>query len=112
MCVVSMVGDHYNDKWKDLYNQQPTITQPIPVYPSVITVGDNTPIGTNNIFPTREEFDALKKEVEEMKKLLIKAKIYDEKNNEPNCEMEEKITLLKKVAELVGISLNDVFVKK
>lgn len=47
-----------------------------------------------------------------MKQLLIKAKIYDEKNNEPNCEMEEKIILLKKVAELVGVNLEEVFKNK
>jgi hypothetical protein len=44
-----------------------------------------------------------------MKKLLIKAKIYDEQNNEPNCEMEDKIALLKRVADMVGVSLDDIF---
>lgn len=98
MCVVSMIGDHYNDKWRDLDLlknwPQPSTTQTY--YPPQVS---------------REEFDRLKAEVEEMKKLLIKAKIYDEENNEPNCEMEDKVALLKKVAEMVGVSLDDIFKK-
>lgn len=92
MCVVSMIGDHYNDKW----NQPP--------YQQIFT-------STNLSNISRAEFDALKKEVEEMKQLLIKAKIYDEKNNEPNCEIEEKMETLRKIAELMGVDLNDVLKK-
>jgi len=86
-----MIGDHYNHKW----NQ--------PNYQQYFT-------NIHNI--SREEFNTLKKEVEEMKQLLIKAKIYDEKNNEPNCEIENKIATLKKIAELMGVNLNDVFKEK
>jgi hypothetical protein len=91
MCVVSFVGDHFQQKW----------TQPI--YQTAFT---NIPE------ITKAEFDALKKEVEEMKALLIKAKEYDEKNNEPNCEIEEKMKFLKEVAKLVGIDLDEVLKKK
>jgi hypothetical protein len=92
MCVVSMIGDHYSDKWKDLGQFKNPLVNPIQV--------------------SRQEFDKLKAEVEEMKKLLIKAKLYDEQNNEPECEVEDKVALLKKVAELVGVSLEDVFGKQ
>jgi hypothetical protein len=44
-----------------------------------------------------------------MKQLLIKAKIYDEKNNEPNCEIEDKVATLKRIAELMGVDLSEVF---
>lgn len=94
MCVVSFIGDYYKDKWE----QKPNF----PTYPT----GTYFPAG-----PSQQEFDQLKKEVLEMKELLIKAKIYDEKNNEPNCEMEDKIEFLKQVAKLVGIDLDDVFKK-
>jgi len=96
MCVVSMIGDHYNDKWKDFNFDKinPYSTGPY-IEPTV----------------SKKEFDALKKEVQEMKQLLIKAKIYDEQNNEPNCEMEEKVALLKRVAEMVGVDLNEIFKK-
>ena len=57
---------------------------------------------------SREEFDALKKEVADMKELLKRAKAYDERNGEPNCEIDEKMDLLRRVAKLVGVSLDDV----
>ena len=91
MCVVSMIGDHFNDKFKQPYYQQ---------------------IWTTSGHPTQEEFDELKNQVEEMKALLKKAKIYDEENNEPNCEMEDKMALLRKVAEAVGVDLDDVLNNK
>ena len=92
MCVVSMIGDHY-DKWRGPYQ------------PKIIDTG------TTYTFTgvSQAEFEALKKEVEEMKELLKKAKIYDEKNNEPDCEMESKIAFLKKIAEAVGVDLEEVF---
>jgi len=90
MCTVSMIGDHFNDKWNSPYYQQTF---------------------TNLSLISKQEFDALKKEVEDMKQLLIRAKIYDEKNNEPNCEIEEKIETLRKIADLMGVDLNDVFKK-
>ena len=91
MCTVSMIGDHFNDKWK-----QPPYRQ----------------IFTNIPDVSRAEFEALKKEVEEMKALLKRAKEYDEKNNEPNCEIEEKMAMLRKFADAVGIDLDDVIKKK
>jgi hypothetical protein len=53
----------------------------------------------------------LKKEVEEMKELLKRAVEYDERNNEPHCEIEEKVEVLKKVAELLGVDLDSIFKK-
>lgn len=91
MCTVSMIGDHFNEKWK-----QPPYQQ----------------IFTNIPDVSRAEFEALKKEVEEMKALLKRAKEYDEKNNEPNCEIEEKMAMLRKFADAVGIDLDDVIKKK
>lgn len=94
-----MVGDFYKDKWSDWpYNK------PSPPNPSDYRQIFNPP-------PTIEEFNKLKKEVEEMKELLKRAKLYDELNNEPHCEMEDKVELLKRVAKLVGISLEDIFGK-
>jgi hypothetical protein len=104
-----MISDHYQDKWN------PGNPYPYnPFHPSPTTAPSKTDLTNFIINPkiTRSEFDALKKEVEEMKQLLIKAKIYDEKNNEPNCEMENKIEFLKQVAAFVGVSLEDVFSTK
>ena len=89
MCVVSMIGDHYGER---IPQQYPWTTQPnINTYPT-------HPV-------SREEFEALKHDIEEMKALLIKAKIYDEEHGEPDCEMEEKVEMLKRIAEFVGVDL-------
>lgn len=56
-----------------------------------------------------EKYDELKKTVEEMKELLIKEKLYDERNNEPDCPMEEKVELIKRVARMVGVDLDEVY---
>lgn len=98
MCVVSMIGDHYHNKWRDpgyqdLFKQ---ITQP--------THAD--------LKKVEDKIEALRKEVKEMKELLKRAKIYDEKNNEPNCEIEQKLETLRKVAELVGVNLDELIGSK
>lgn len=95
MCVMSMVGDHYNDKWKDKQWTWPSIN-PSVGYPPLNTV-------------SKQEFDALKAEVLEMKLLLLRAAEYDKRTDQPHCEMEEKVALLKRVASMVGVSLEDVF---
>lgn len=97
MCVVSMVGEHYTDKWKRLYEpyQQP--------------INENKWEKLLQIPPSKKEFDELKKEVEEMKLLLLRAKLYDEKNNEPECEIDEKVRILKAVAKLFDVDLSEIF---
>lgn len=95
MCTVSMIGDHFNEKWQDIK---------WPQYPNVLpnTVTHYVPS------PSRAEFEALKKEVLEMKELLKRAVKYDEDNGQPHCEQDEKIAMLKKIAGWVGVSLDDV----
>ena len=58
---------------------------------------------------SRKEFEELKAEVTALKDLLIAAKIYDEKTGQPNCEKEEKIALLKNLADQLGIDMSEVF---
>lgn len=57
----------------------------------------------------KEDHDKLLEELKEMKRQLEEAKRQDIANNEPDCEMEDKVVLLKKVAEIMGIDLGDVF---
>ena len=106
MCAVSMVGDYYKEKWGKLPIQQPWIAP----YPDTYPYPQQTqpfPSG-----PSQKVFDDLKKEVQEMHELLRRAKLYDEQTGQPDCEMEDKVALLKKIAEMVGIDLSDVFGKK
>lgn len=107
MCTVSMVGDFWHDRWQDPLKQSPTN----PFFPRPYEKPLDLDWLQKQLAPTREEFEALKKEVEMMKELLKRAKEYDEKNNEPHCEMEEKVALLKAIAKMVGVSLEDVFGK-
>lgn len=122
MCFVSYVGDHYTDGWKDKYpwpivttpGTIPNTTNPFPQQPYIPDPKKTDELILSKLFQreiTRQEFDDLKKEVEEMKKILTLAAEYDKKNNEPHCEMEQKVDLLKKMAGLFGISLDDVFGK-
>lgn len=87
MCTVSMIGDVYSRKFREEYPQ-------IYIHPQ---------LGSPAI--SRAEFDQLKKEVQDLRLLLEAAKEYDRKNNEPDCQMEEKVKLLRRVAELVGVEL-------
>ncbi len=96
MCAVSMVGDVYTTDFDKRRIQ-------------TWAIGGNPSITINGLPPTRQEFNVLKKEVELMKKMLEAAVKYDEENNEPHCEMEDKVVLLKKIAEAMGVDLGNVF---
>lgn len=110
MCTVSAVGDYYRDRWIPIgpsYPQHPFPPGPIPDTKSADDLFKHfiSPV-------TREEFDNLKKEVLEMKELLKKALDIDKATKQPDCYMDEKVKLLKKIAEVVGVSLEDVFGEK
>jgi pyrroloquinoline quinone (PQQ) biosynthesis protein C len=94
MCMVSNVGDQYHEYFK-----------PKPWYPNPI------PYFKNNPEVTQAEFEALKKEVIEMRELLKRAKAFDERTGQLDCEMDSKIEILRRVAEAVGISLDDILKK-
>ncbi len=85
MCVISMVATDWLER--------PTTTQ-------VDWTVTNWP-GT----VSKEEFDALKKDVENLKVLLKKAKIYDDEHDQPECQDEEKMEILRKIADVLGIDL-------
>ena len=114
MCVTSMISDHYGKKWTDQY---PDVFQPkvIPTWPPAqlpqqptLTQEQIDKLLYKEVPLTRKEFDELKKEVQEMKELMLKAIKYDEVNNEPKCAMDEKVELITKIAELVGVDMNEV----
>ena len=88
MCVVSMIMDHYGDEWRRRlpYVQQPNVT--ITTWPPVVT----NPV-------TQEEVD-------EFRRLLDRAREYDKRNNEPDCEMESKKQILLDLAKQLGVEVN------
>lgn len=105
MCVVSNIGDYWGKRLPETHPWiDPYVNPNNPNYPQKY-IPDGTTISSG---PTKAEFDALKREVEELKKLLIAAQIYDEKTGQPHCEHEDKVKLIKKIAEMVGVDMKDV----
>lgn len=82
MCVVSMVSDHYRDRWGNP-DWNPGRWHPRPDW----AVGPTPDMETG---PTQTEFNKLKREVEEMKELLKRAVKYDKETGQPHCEQDEK----------------------
>lgn len=94
MCTYSMVGDWARDT---LPKRHPwIIPYSEPAVPGAIPDG-----------VSRLEFEELKRDIQDIKDLLKRAAKYDEENGEPECETGEKVALLKRLAELVGVDLSD-----
>ncbi len=112
MCTVSYIGDNYRDnfppRWPNVpvWPAQPTGV-PYPAQPGI--PGQPVPVFTPAV--SKEEFEALKKEVEELKQLLKAAKKFDEETGQPDCHMDDKVEFIKKLAEYVGVDLEDIFKK-
>lgn len=77
MCAVSMIADHYHEKWQTYLPSY----SPLPVR-----------------IPTQAEID-------EFHTLLAKARKYDKENNQPDCELEEKKQKLLTLATELGITI-------
>lgn len=89
MCTVSMVTGYFKD-----YTQ--------PKLPTGLGTAGWAP---NSV--SREEFEALRKEVLELRKLLEAAKAYDTATGQHNCQKEENVKIIKQIAENLGVDLND-----
>lgn len=98
MCVVSMIGEHYGDKLRREWPQFFPDQQPRPLQ---VEYSPFVPAPVS-----RQEFEELKRQVSEMTELLRRAKVYDEKHGEPDCEIEEKMAALRAVARIVGVDLD------
>lgn len=125
MCVVSAIGDDYSKRLKEKFPNQPwdtnqwpsfpadpfddPFTGPPVSYPNITNIKPITQTDAEIIKELQAQIDELKKDMEEIKKVLLVAKKYDEDNNEPHCEMDEKVALLKKVAAFVGVDLSEIF---
>lgn len=88
MCVVSLIMDAKASEWQkyfqDIQIQGVGVTVPWPV------ISPSIPL------PTKAEID-------EFRRLLERAREYDRKNNEPDCELESKRQLLRDMAKALGI---------
>ena len=90
MCSVSMVTDDWHKK------QWPNI------FPDTYPWNDASPI-------SREEFNQLKAELENLKEELKKARQKDIEDEAPLCVHKVSVDLVKQLAEILGVNLEDVF---
>lgn len=96
MCTVSFIGD----QWRDAAPERYPFVQPY-IPPTVVT--------TFGSEVTRAEFEALKADIAALRHLLLAAKEYDAATGQPDCETDEKVALIKRLADLVGVDMTEVF---
>lgn len=103
MCVYSMVMDDWN-------RRNGTAVEPLITGDYFKIFTDDSPAATKkDLDELREEF---RKELRSLKKLLKAAAQYDEESGQPDCEQEEKIALIRKLAEGLGVDMEDCLPKK
>ena len=101
MCVVSNVGDDWSRRV--LPPQWPsTIPYPTPTSPAI-----DPDIFEKKV--SRREFEELKRQVERMREELEAAREIDEAAGNEDCEMDDKVKIVKEIARLVGVDLGKVF---
>lgn len=103
-----MVAQDWADRWRD---RLPFYHEPLFPPPTRAPKPADLAEFLKPVQPviSRQEFDALKAELEAVKKLLVAAKQYDKETGQPDCEDAEKVRLFKRLAELVGVDLSAVF---
>lgn len=80
MCVMSMVMDHYQEKWEPR------------LYQTTLTVGSTWPAITPE-------------EVAEFRTLLERAREYDRSTGQPDCELDTKRQAVKSIAKQLGVEI-------
>ena len=87
MCTVSNIGD----SWRNGFLGR---------WPNVDPWTPRIPVG---------DLEALKKEVEQLKLLLQAGRKFDNETGQAKCETEDKVALIKRLAEALGVDMGDVF---
>lgn len=119
MCVVSMVTDHYIDKWPrqrlpythpypgGSYPNQPWTNPTIPAEQQPIDLEQLNKILQPKLAPpTQEDILQFRNDMAEFKLLLERAREYDKRNNEPNCELDSKKAAIRALAEHFGVKVD------
>ena len=90
MCTYSMIMDHYWDKWQP-YRTTPPMPVQWPFWPP-------SPMFPAQPGPTTAE-------IEEFSILLAKAKEYDKRTGQEDCELESKKDKIRQLATELGITI-------
>ena len=115
MCVMSVILDDFgkrNGLTNPPYNPQwiPTVpVAPFPVYP--LPMNPPQPMSQPQPSPTRQEHEALKREVEALRELLIAARKFDNETAQRDCEETAKRDMILRLAEMLGVDMTGVFPK-
>jgi hypothetical protein len=113
-----MISDHYHEKWNRpntgypwVDNQpRPGITLNPPLYPPSLKEIELEDL-KKQLAVNRELMAMMRADIEEMKILLKRAKEYDERTGQHECESDDKVALLKKVAEALGVEFDERLLK-
>lgn len=98
MCVVSMIGDQAVKTWPPQY---PDIWKDRVLPTDIDTLRNNT--DAQRITELERQLRDLTREFEIFRGLITAGKQYDIDNEEPHCEQDEKVEILRKVAKLLGV---------
>lgn len=107
MCVVSMIADDWRKRTTE---QHPWVVPYIEPWVPTKTAPSDIKITLLPEQPaaTKQDIEDLRKELNELKKLLKAAGEYDAATGQPNCEQEEKIKAFRILAKLLDVDLKDV----
>lgn len=105
MCIVSNVGDYWR---KNTPNRFPEGYHYVTTNPTITREEVQQLIKEANT-PLEKELKELKRDLQELRELLKAAKTYDEMTDQHECETDEKVELIKKFAELLGVDMKGVF---
>lgn len=107
MCVVSLIAKHYEDEFEKKPYKPWELNPPTPAWPPV-----QYAVKEPSNAELKKQIDELRIQILEMKQFLKEAIEYDKLYKQPGCENDLKIAFLKKVAESVGMTLEDIFPSK
>jgi hypothetical protein len=105
MCVVSMIMDHYRDRWEP---RIPRTDDPFYYPPAPVPLRPQQQWDPKDL----QQFMAPKppaitpEEIAEFRKLLDRAREYDKRNNEPECELAEKRDAVLAIAKALGVEIS------
>ena len=88
MCVVSNIYDYGRQQ---IEQQWPWVTPSIESVPPEVT---------------KEDIAEIRRELAELRDLIKAGQRYDEATGQPDCELEEKTELIRRLAELLDVEIN------
>lgn len=106
MCVYSMIEDHYLDKWRNPPYQWPKYPYIPPVEPEEDAAKQAAQRAMLEELSRQKPKLPTQEEIDEFRKLLERAREYDKRMNQPDCENDDKRKALKDIASHWGIDIS------